>query len=417
MHQWLPLDNSSKLFSAIARKSYSTFFRLEAHLANPVYAEGLQKALRDTIARYPLLQMKLRRGVFWYFLEQRDTEAFIEPIEDEPPCEYKPIRGRKKKLWRIKVRERKIAFEISHILTDGIGAMEIFRTLLCRYYEYEKEPLKNWGQVKNTRETPPLEELELSYKKYYRSKSSKKISHPSAFHYPEKRINTYKTTHLTMNTQNLKEAAKKEGTTITGFLIASHLYALQTLYGKYFQKHKKMVRELVLVNLRTFFNSQTLRNFYLFVIPSINFSLGHYDFDEIIRKMHFQLQDLLDPREIQRQFSCYVKEEHKILNKIVPTFIKDVALRCIQFLDGEKKMTGSFSNLGVFTLPEELESCVESVYFYPLPSRFIGRNIALISYKNTTTLTFGRFIETANVEREMAKILIARNVDVLYRST
>lgn len=415
MHKkWTKLDNAAKLYAAIVRKNYSAFFRFEANFTESIYAEALQLALNDTLHRYPLFQMHLRKGVFWYFLEEYDHKVHIDPIESVDICRYEYLKSTRCALWRVLAGDMRLALEVSHILTDGIGALEFFKTLLCRYYEYAYKELSDWGNVRHVTSACKESEMEMSYQKYSVGHARYYVKNISSFQYPDKRGQRYMVAHVVMNVRQVKHAAKSMKTNIVGFLTAVHLYAIQQLYGTQFIKKNGMVREFLLVNLRPFFRSETLRNFYLFVIVGIDFSLGHYDFDEIVDKVRAQMHNFVDPREIRRQFSRYVGMEKNIFNRMAPWFMKNTVMRTVQFLSGETKMIGSISNLGKLELPEAVSAKIERIVFIPPPSRYMGRNISVIGHGDEITLTTGRYIYSDNVEREMVKILLSQNVDVLY---
>ncbi len=412
--KWIKLDNAAKLFAAIVRKNYSTFFRLEVIFSESIYAEALQLALRDTLRRYPLFQMHLRRGFFWHFLEEYEHESHIDSIEDVDVCRYEQLKSTRRALWRVLAGDTRLALEVSHILTDGIGALEFFKTLLCCYYEYAYKKISDWGNVRHAAGVSEESEMEMSYQKYSVSCARYYEKNTSSFQYPEKRERRYVVTRMIMNARQVKRTAKDMNTNVTGFLTAVHLYAVQQLYGTQLVKKNGTVQDLILVNLRPLFRSQTLRNFYLFVKVGIDFSFCHYDFDEIVYKVQAQMQNFVDLHEIRRQFSHYVGMERNICNRIVPWFFKIPIMRTVQFLSGETKMIGSISNVGKLQLPEEVSAKIKHVFFIPTPSRYMGRNISIIGHGNEITLNTGRYLHSDNVERQMVKILLSQSVDVVY---
>lgn len=414
---WTKLDNAAKVFPAVMRRDYSTFFRFEISLCDPVYADALERALADTLPRYPLFQTRLRRGLFWYFLEEYAHEPRITVIDEAEPCKYERLKSGRCPMWRVFAGDTRIALEVSHVVTDGIGALEFFRTLLCRYYELAYGELADWGDVKKCGEPAAAQELEMSYSVHHKKGRIRPTRAEQSFQYPDMRGKRYILTHMVMKTDQVKAAAHAHGASVTAFLAAVHLCAVQSIYSAAIQKSKKLVRELVLVNLRPYFDSKTLRNFYLFVVPSIDFSIGHYDLHEITRKIHAQLQDLIDVRKIREDLTHYVNLERNVFGRAVPWFIKNPVIRAVQFFSGETKMIGSISNLGRLTLPAAVLEKIRFAYFCPPPSRFMGRNISIVGCADNLTLTTGRYIHSDALEREMAKILLAQNIDVLYLDT
>lgn len=68
--RWMRLDNAAKIYPAARRRNWNNFFRLSATLSEPVDRPVLQSALDVTVRRFPSMAVRLRRGTFWYYLEE-----------------------------------------------------------------------------------------------------------------------------------------------------------------------------------------------------------------------------------------------------------------------------------------------------------------------------------------------------------
>lgn len=415
--EWSTLDHAAKIFPPKISKTYSSFFRIEIILVDNIVYHILKESLEITLKRYPHFQVKLRRGAFWYFFEECEYEAEILPLEEYELCHFSNLFGHKQKaLWRILIQEKTIAIEISHILTDGIGASEFARTLLCVYYEKRYETnIEHWGTVKKITDEYDENEFEYSYKKYFNKLTGyNKYKIKPVFHYPDFRYAWYKSTRIQVPLNQIKSKATSYEVGITEYITAIHMFAVQRLYKKMMKGNKGVVRDVVLINLRNLFKSKTLRNFYWVIMPSIDFSLGEYAFDEILRKVHFQFQDMMDPREIRRHFSEYVAAELIVFNRVVPRPIKDIVLAIMQNLRGEKINTSSISNLGNFKLPTEVSEKICSCALFPLPSMITGKNIGVMGINNICTIAFGKYIDNSKLEQEIALELKQQGLDVTY---
>ena len=71
--RWMRLDNAAKIYPAAKRRSWNNVFRLSATLSQPVDPIVLQSALDVTVRRFPSIAVRLRRGMFWYYLEEVET--------------------------------------------------------------------------------------------------------------------------------------------------------------------------------------------------------------------------------------------------------------------------------------------------------------------------------------------------------
>ena len=76
---WSRLDNAAKIFPPTSHGSDPGVFRLSCEFTEPVAPDVLQEALDRTLMQYPHLLMVMRRGVFWYYLEQTPLRPSVEP--------------------------------------------------------------------------------------------------------------------------------------------------------------------------------------------------------------------------------------------------------------------------------------------------------------------------------------------------
>ena len=75
--RWVRLDNAAKIYPAASSKGWSNVFRQSVTLTEEVDTEVLNSALEVVIKRFPSIAARLRKGVFWYYLEQVDTPPEI----------------------------------------------------------------------------------------------------------------------------------------------------------------------------------------------------------------------------------------------------------------------------------------------------------------------------------------------------
>jgi len=81
-------------------------FRISCELFEEVDPEILQQALDETIERFPYYKSVLRRGIFWYYLEDSDIRPLVEK-EDKPVCA--PIY---RKYFRVLYYNKRISLEV-----------------------------------------------------------------------------------------------------------------------------------------------------------------------------------------------------------------------------------------------------------------------------------------------------------------
>ena len=130
--QWLRLDNAAKIYPAALRRKWSNVFRLSATLSEPVDRDVLRAALDVTARRFPSIAVRLRKGIFWFYLERIPE---VPQIMDEKawPLVHMSYSEIKKCAFRVVVYNNRIAVELFHALTDGTGGMIFFKSLLAEY--------------------------------------------------------------------------------------------------------------------------------------------------------------------------------------------------------------------------------------------------------------------------------------------
>ena len=75
--RWLRLDNAAKIYPAARRKNWSNVFRQSVTLFDDIDTDVLQSALDITVRRFPSIAARLRKGVFWYYLQQVEAAPQI----------------------------------------------------------------------------------------------------------------------------------------------------------------------------------------------------------------------------------------------------------------------------------------------------------------------------------------------------
>ena len=149
--QWRKLDNAAQAFPAATGKKDTRVFRLYCELKEDVIEEVLQKAVECTLEKYPLYCSVLRKGLFWFYMEQRNLKPKVK-AEDRPPCSGLYVPDQKSFLFEVSYYKKKINLEVFHCLTDGTGALNFLKELVRNYL------MICYPQV----EFPPVSEEEIS---------------------------------------------------------------------------------------------------------------------------------------------------------------------------------------------------------------------------------------------------------------
>jgi NRPS condensation-like uncharacterized protein len=412
---WFTLDNAAKIFPAIITKEVTSVFRLSAVFKRPVKIGPLRKAVLLAEKRFPYYLVQLREGFFWYYLEHLPQHISIE-VDDNTYCRKFPKGGL---LIRIRVKDTKISIEFSHILTDGTGAFEFFKTILVSYSMECRAEVPGEYNLSDPAVRISEEKYEDAYNRYFKSEIPPMVKRSKAFHlpYPLKAKPRLTLMNVIFSTEQLKKVAHAKGVSITIYLVSVYLYILQEIYenlnilSKY--KKNKILRIQVPINLREIFPSKTMRNFSLFVMPEIDLRLGHYTFDEIIKTVYHQIQLETDEKLINKNISRNVGSEKKLYVRGIPLFIKSLILKMKYYSLGTSQYSGVITNLGNIELPAETSKLVD--YFIvtpPPPNKMLKISCGVVGFANKMVLSFVNITQSKEFEKRFLQFLKDRNITV-----
>ncbi len=417
--RWMRLDNAAKIYPAALRNNWSNVFRLSATLTEKVDKEILQSALDVTARRFPSIATRLRRGVFWYYLQELEHAPPIMQ-ESSYPLTHMRRRDLRKCAFRVIAYENRIAVEFFHSLTDGTGALVFLKTLTAEYLQqrYGLHIPAEHG-VLGRLEAPSESELEDSFQKYA-GKVAASRKEPNAWHLcgtpePGGFLNL---TCFTLDTQAVLAMAHEHGVSLTVFLGAAMMMALQTLQEEKVPspRRRRHIKVLLPVNLRRLFPSDTLRNFALYVTPEIDPRLGHYEFDEICNAIRHKMGLEITPKQMSAKIATNVDSERLLAVKLMPLFLKNMVMKAVFDSVGEIKSCLSLSNLGDVRLPQAMQPYVQRLDFILGPQASKPHNCGVLSYNGTLYINFIRNIREPELEAHFFRVLRDMGLHVQVQS-
>ncbi len=417
--RWMQLDNSAKIYPAAATNSWTNVFRLSASLKDDIDREILQSALDVTVRRFPSISVRLRRGVFWYYLEE--IAHAPAPIDEKPyPLSRMSFKQIRKCAFRVLVYKNRIAVEFFHSLTDGSGGLTFLKSLISEYvYQRYDVSVPATHGVLDRLEEPSDSELEDSFFKHSGHVALSRREPNSYRIYGDTEEDGFR--HITtfiLDSQSIHKRAKALGVTVTAFLAAAIIkagIALQNIDCPY-ERRQKPVKVLIPVDLRRLYGSNTLRNFALYTTPGIDTRLGKYTLEEIAKLVYHQMCMEINKNYMSAKIKTNVKDEENKLLKIVPLFLKNAVMRLVFLLFGERKSMLSLSNLGVVELPDTLKEYVRRLDFILSVQSNAPYNASAISYNGLTYLGITRNITEPRLERELYRVLSEDGIHVKLES-
>lgn len=415
---WYKLDLSAIVYPTLQRQDFSSVYRLSVVLKEKIQPEVLQRAVDQTLPRFPTYKAAIRKGLFWRYLEANERPGpFVQP-DIKNPCMPMSFKANNRYLIRIYYHDCRIALEAHHSLGDGTGGMCVLQTITAQYLRLLGKEIAEGGFVLDIEGSPHPEELEDAYMRYANSKVRPPRSQEKAY-----RVRGTKEPFYTLNiidgimpTSQVMEAAKKYGATITEYLNAVLLYALLQKQEQDNVPKMRPVKIAMPVNLRRFFPSRTLRNFITMIYPGIDPRLGDYTFEEIVTQVHHYMKYHINEKFLRGDITTNAAVQQNLLVRIVPLFLKDFVVRTFYTKIQDKNSSAGLTNMGALKVPESMKPYIERFDIYmgqPFSSR---TNCAIISFEDIMTVNFASSIAETDVERFFFSRLVQDGIHVKIES-
>ena len=406
--RWMRLDNAAKIYPAAKRRNWNNFFRISATLTEPIDTGVLASALDVTARRFPSIAVRLRRGVFWYYLEEIPKTPSIQP-EKSCPLAHAPFHEVRQCAFRVLVYKNRVAVEFFHALTDGTGALVFVKTLLAEYLS-EKYGLSVPAEkgVLGRLEEPSPEELEDSFARYAGDVTASRAE-STAYHLsgtPER--DGYKNlVTMMIPAEKLRACAKKHGVSVTELLCAAMMQAIGELQAEKVPnvRHRKPVKVLIPVNLRNLFPSRSLRNFASYITPEIDPRMGDCSFSELCSLVHHKMGLENNRRTMRAKFAANVASERSPILRVMPLFIKNIAMKAVFDAVGECKSCLCLSNLGRVELPEVMVPYVQRMDFIIGVQARAPHDCGVVTWGDTVYINCIRSIQEPELEYRFYRVL------------
>ena len=406
--RWMRLDNAAKIYPAAKRRNWNNFFRISATLTEPIDTVVLAAALDVTARRFPSIAVRLRRGVFWYYLEEIPKTPSIQP-EKSCPLAHAPFHEVRQCAFRVLVYKNRVAVEFFHALTDGTGALVFVKTLLAEYLS-EKYGLSVPAEkgVLGRLEEPSPEELEDSFAHYAGDVTASRAE-STAYHLsgtPER--DGYKNlVTMMIPAERLRACAKEHGVSVTELLCAAMMQAIGELQAEKVPnvRHRKPVKVLIPVNLRNLFPSRSLRNFASYITPEIDPRMGDCSFSELCSLVHHKMGLENNRRTMRAKFAANVASERSPILRVMPLFIKNIAMKAVFDAVGECKSCLCLSNLGRVELPEVMVPYVQRMDFIIGVQARAPHDCGVVTWGDTVYINCIRSIQEPELEYRFYRVL------------
>ena len=396
---WRKLDNAALAVPLVTGENDTRVFRFYCQLKEEVDSDILQQALDRTMEKYPLFQAVLRKGLFWFYLEHSHIRALVKP-ETEPPCSRLYIPDKKSLLFQVSYYKERINFEVFHALTDGTGAMHFLQELVQNYLILA-HPKENFPEIGRDKKTGRGNIEEDSFSQYYSSDIPKNREKKKAAVKLKGEKLVHSDMHISEVVLSVKEVhqkARSYGVSITVLLTAVMLCSIREEIPK--NQQKRPVTLMIPVNLRNYFPSQSMTNFFGWIEVGYTFS-DTTTFEEVLADVKLQFEQELEKDKIAMHMNDYVRIEKNIFVRAVPLEIKKYFLMIGANL-GSRSITAVYSNIGIIRLPEEYR---EYIRHFGIFASTNSLQMCSCSYGDEMVLGFTSQIPDDSIQRNFRRML------------
>ncbi len=402
--QWRKLDNAAIAFPAATGKKDTRVFRFSCELKEAVKEEVLQHALDQTVEKYPLFQAVLRKGLFWFYLERRNIRAIVTP-EIKPPCSRLYIPDQKSLLFEVTWHENRINFEVFHALTDGTGAMHFLLELVKNYLTLA-HPEQEFPDPEPEADITKKDQEEDSFSQYYTPKQHKdreKGSIAVQLRGEHLAADEMRITEVVLPVKEVLAKARELHVSVTELVASMLLWAIHEEIPV--NRLHRPIALMIPVNLRNYFPSQSMANFFGWIEVGYEFKEDTV-FTDVLRHVKEKFESELTKERIAARMNSFVRLEKHPALRAVPLEIKQFFLMAGTSL-GARNVTAVYSNMGVIRLPDVYQDYIDSFHLFASTDNL---QLCSCSYGDDLMLGFTSKLPSENIQRNFMRLLRDENL-------
>lgn len=408
--RWDKLDNTALIFPVVAGEGMTNTYRISVELTEEIEPELLQKALDMVLPKFNVFNVRLRKGVFWYYFEENNKPAPRVTEEELFPCRYIKQNKNNSYLFHVSYYKCRINLEVFHVLTDGMGGMTFIKELVYQYLRLAHEEIRT--QMGDKLSTDTSLNGEDSFEKNYKKNSKRGYLIKKAYLIKSNKLTKgeFGVMHGLMNIPELKAATKKYQVSINEYLVGTFAWAtyVQCLHKS---PSKDPIRIAVPVNLRPFFNSNTTKNFFTMVAAEFHPKEKEYTFEEVLSIIKKSLREQIQKENLEELFSVSVSNQKNNFLRLVPLGLKNIVMRSI-YNRSALSYTTTITNVGYVSIDPIYEPYVKMVRAFIAMSKGQSIKGTINSYQDTLVFNFSSIFSDTSIQREFFRKIAEDGVTV-----
>lgn len=394
---WDKLDNTAHLFPVIAGESMTNTYRIYVNLHEEIDKNLLTQALGMVLPKFDGFNVRLRKGVFWFYFEENGKPAPKVRKENDYPCRYIIQNRNRSYLFRVSYYKTKINLEVFHVLTDGMGGLNFLKELTYQYLRLAHPKLGE--RLGDQLSADTSLNREDSFLKNYKKSHPKGYKTQKAYLIKGEKLppGEFGVMHGVVSVAALKSVGKTYGVSINEYLVGTFIWSIYRECLKA-MPNKKPIRVAVPVNLRPYFESNTTKNFFAMVSAEFFVKKEDYTFEEVLQITRESLKSQINKEHLEELFSYNVSNEKNIMARAVPLFIKNWAIRYV-YTSAALANTSTVTNIGNVKVEPEYEPYIDMFGAYLAMSKGQYLKGTICSYGDRLMFSFSSVLADVSVQR------------------
>ena len=397
------------IFTPAASRQDPLVIRASFALTEQVDPECLQRALDRTLAFVPYFRSVIRKGLFWYYLEESNLRPLVHE-ENRPPCSPLYNRGVPGLLFDVSYFGNRISIEAFHSLCDGAGAI-LFLKAVTLFYFYER----HGGAEPDLAFFPSGTDAgqDNIYKHYQKNIRPPSGRRSRAFHLHSEQLPEYRLSvvEASMPVSQLLALAKQSQATLTEYVTALLIESIGRTMTR--REKRRPVVVTIPADLRQFFPlDKSSRNFFSIMNISHRFQDGD-TFADILANAKQQFSEKSNRESLLRRMNRMASIEHNFAIRAVPLLIKVPLLRIFHY-QAKRGVTASFSNVGRVGFPPHVQPYIQDVSCMSSTKEL---HLCSSSSGDVLSITFSSHFRSLNVQRYFFQTLAQQGIPITISET
>lgn len=215
--------------------------------------------------------------------------------------------------------------------------------------------------------------------------------------------------HFNIKLDEFKKCSKENDASISIYLIAMVAYSIYETNYK-INNGKKPINICVPVNFKKYINSETLSNFFSYLVVNLNLKKDiKYSFEDILFMVKKEFEKKLKLEKILGTITKDAGSTNNIFVRIVPLVIKKM-VASVASLEVKRHFTMTFSNIGKVDVEDKYSKYIKKFLVILSPDWAEKTKCGICSYDNNLVVTFGTILKENLMQEKFKKLLKERNI-------